>query len=102
MRLECWITKATDTNRICNTYWFWIAKTVTRERLNVTSIRTLPVFLLSIKHKINGDDIFGESSTRFPITTLYLMQLTFMSQRLMIALSVLITTEFVELQMLDF
>jgi hypothetical protein len=72
--------------------------TVTRKRLNVIFIRTLPVFLLSTKHQIYGYYIWGESSTRFSIRTLYHMQLTFMSQRLMHVLSVLIETEFVELQ----
>jgi hypothetical protein len=36
MRFGCWITKATDTLRICNTYCFFTATMVTRTRLNVT------------------------------------------------------------------
>jgi hypothetical protein len=46
MRLASWITKATDTLRICtrtrNTYCFSTAAEVTRTRLNITFIRTLP------------------------------------------------------------
>jgi hypothetical protein len=36
MRFACWITKARDTLRICNTYRFSKATTVTRTRLNIT------------------------------------------------------------------
>jgi hypothetical protein len=36
MRFACWITKATDTLRMCNTYCFSTATTVTRTLLNVT------------------------------------------------------------------
>jgi len=37
MRFACWITKTADnTLRICNTYCFSTATTVTREHLNVT------------------------------------------------------------------
>jgi hypothetical protein len=36
MRFACWITKATDTLRICNTYCFFTATMVTRTRLNIT------------------------------------------------------------------
>ena len=32
----CWITQATDTNRMCNTYCFSTATVVTGTRLNVT------------------------------------------------------------------
>jgi hypothetical protein len=43
MRIAFWITEATHTLRICNTYCFSTATTVARTRLNVTFIRTLPV-----------------------------------------------------------
>jgi hypothetical protein len=36
MRFARWITKATATCRICNTYWSSMATMVTRTRLNVT------------------------------------------------------------------
>jgi hypothetical protein len=36
MRTSCWITKATDTLRIVNTYCFSMSKVVTRTRLSVT------------------------------------------------------------------
>jgi hypothetical protein len=45
MRFVCWITKATDTHRICNTYCFSTAAMVTRTHLSVTFIRTLSVLL---------------------------------------------------------
>jgi hypothetical protein len=46
MRLTCSITKATNnTFRMCNTYCFSTAKMVTLAPLDVTRIRTLPVFL---------------------------------------------------------
>jgi len=45
MRIACWITKTTHTLRICNTYSFSTAAIVSRTRLNVTFIRTWPVFL---------------------------------------------------------
>jgi hypothetical protein len=47
MSFACWITKATHTLihslRICNTYCFSVAKTVSGTRLNVTFIRTVPL-----------------------------------------------------------
>ena len=49
MRIACWITKARHTCRICTTYCFWTATTVTRMRLSVTYIRTLPVLLCNQK-----------------------------------------------------
>jgi hypothetical protein len=42
MRLAYWIAKATDTLRICHTFWFSMRTFVTRTRLNVTFIRTFP------------------------------------------------------------
>ena len=36
MRIACWITKATDTIRMCNTYCFSTATLVARSRLSVT------------------------------------------------------------------
>jgi hypothetical protein len=45
MRIACWITKATNTLRICNTYFFSTATMVTRKSLNITFIRALPVLL---------------------------------------------------------
>jgi hypothetical protein len=46
MRFACWITKATDTLRIFNTYCFRTATVVTRTCLNVTFILALPVLFL--------------------------------------------------------
>jgi hypothetical protein len=46
MRIACWITKAADTLWICNTYWFPTATVVTRTRLNVTFVSTLPVLFI--------------------------------------------------------
>ena len=46
MRVACWITKATDTLRICNTYYFTMTTEVTRTRLSVTCIRTLLVLYI--------------------------------------------------------
>jgi hypothetical protein len=43
MRFARWIPEATNTLGICNTYCFSKARMVTRLRLNVTFIRTLPV-----------------------------------------------------------
>jgi hypothetical protein len=43
MRFACWITKATDTLRICNTYCFSTVTMVKRTRLNVTCICRLPL-----------------------------------------------------------
>jgi len=45
MRFACWIPKATDTLRICNTCHFSTATMVTRTRLSVTFILTLSVTL---------------------------------------------------------
>jgi hypothetical protein len=42
MSFEHWITKATETHRIRNTYCFSIALMVMRTRINVTFIRKLP------------------------------------------------------------
>jgi len=36
MRIACWITKATDTLRICNIYFFCTATIVAPTRLNFT------------------------------------------------------------------
>ena len=47
MRVACLIPKATDTLGICNIYWFFTATVVTRTRLNVTFIHTLPVLFHS-------------------------------------------------------
>jgi hypothetical protein len=47
MRFACWITKATDTLRIYNTYCFSISTMVTRTRLNVTLyVHSLSCFVL--------------------------------------------------------
>jgi len=46
MRVAFWITKATDTVGICNTWCFSTATVVTRTRLGVTFILTLHVLLL--------------------------------------------------------
>jgi hypothetical protein len=44
MRFACWIIKAANTHSgISNTYCFSTAKMVSRTRLSVTFIRTLPV-----------------------------------------------------------
>jgi hypothetical protein len=46
MRITCLITKATDTHsRVCNTYCFFMANTVSRTGLNVALIRTFPHLL---------------------------------------------------------
>jgi hypothetical protein len=45
MPFACWIPKATNTLRICNTYFFTMATVVTRTRLNVTLVHKLPVLL---------------------------------------------------------
>ena len=49
MRIACWILKATNTLRMCNTYCFSTATVVTRMRLNVTQyiLRTLPVLYIA-------------------------------------------------------
>ena len=44
MRFLYWITKAADTLRMCNNCWFSTATMVARTRLNITCIRTLPVW----------------------------------------------------------
>jgi hypothetical protein len=46
MRFTCWITKATDALRICNTYCFSTPTVVTRRRLN----GTLYIYCLSFFH----------------------------------------------------
>jgi hypothetical protein len=50
MRFASWITKATHTLRISNTYCFSIATILMRTRLYVTFIIALPV-LLKLKKK---------------------------------------------------
>jgi hypothetical protein len=45
MRIACWITKATDTLKLYNTYCFSVATMVARTRLNITFVRTV-YFLL--------------------------------------------------------
>jgi hypothetical protein len=47
MRFACWVTKATDTLRTCNTYCFSTATLITRTHLKVHVVRTLPVLLHS-------------------------------------------------------
>jgi hypothetical protein len=48
MRFSCWITKATDTLGICNTYCFSMATILTRTYLNVTLyVHCLSCFLPS-------------------------------------------------------
>jgi hypothetical protein len=44
--IACWISKATDTLRIYNTYNFSNATMIARKSLNVTFIRTLPFFCI--------------------------------------------------------
>jgi len=41
MRIACWVTKATDTPRICNTYCLSTATVVTWKRLCVTFVRRI-------------------------------------------------------------
>jgi len=48
VRFACWIEKATDELRICNIYFFSTAAVITRERLNVTLIRIVPVLYVNI------------------------------------------------------
>jgi hypothetical protein len=57
MRIACWITKATDTLIICNTYCLSTATVVTRTRLNVTLyVRCLPFIFVVV----NGTLMDGE------------------------------------------
>ena len=57
MRVACWITKVTDTFRICNTYCFSTTTVVTRKSLSATLyVLTLPVLLIS---EIYGVPTFG-------------------------------------------
>ena len=46
MRIDYWITKATDTLRLYNTNCFSTVTVVSRRRLSITFIRTFPVFFL--------------------------------------------------------
>ena len=43
MRITYWITKVNHTLKICNYYWFSTAKMVTRTRLIVNVIQSLPI-----------------------------------------------------------
>jgi hypothetical protein len=54
MRIACCITKATDTLRIRNTYCFPTATMVTRTRLYLMFIRTVPVPLSTLR--VNASD----------------------------------------------
>ena len=47
MRIACWMTKATNTHRICNTYCFSTTTTATRTCLQCYVIHILPVLLNS-------------------------------------------------------
>jgi hypothetical protein len=49
MRFACWITRFTHTHtlKVCNTYCFYTVTMVTRTRLSVMFIPTLPVLLMS-------------------------------------------------------
>ena len=51
MLIVCWITKATDTLRICNIYCFCMATNITQSRQNIIFVLALPVLLLLRKHK---------------------------------------------------
>ena len=51
MRIACCIIKATDTLRICNTYYFSTATMVSRKHLNVAFIHTLPLLFRYILMK---------------------------------------------------
>jgi hypothetical protein len=53
MRFACWITKAIDTLRICNTYSFSVAAVVTRTRL----LLRLYVHCLSCSVSLTTDDV---------------------------------------------
>jgi hypothetical protein len=46
MHIACWITKVTDTLRMCTTYCFSLAIMVTQMRLSVMFVRTLPVLFI--------------------------------------------------------
>jgi hypothetical protein len=48
MRFACWITKGTDTLKLCCTYWFRTAKVVMRTRLNVTVYTYISVWYVGI------------------------------------------------------
>jgi len=43
MRIACWIIKVKHALKICNYYWFSVAKIVTRTRLDVNFIQSLPI-----------------------------------------------------------
>jgi len=50
MCFACWITKATNTLRIFNTYCFTTAKMVTQQRLNITlHIHCRPCWFWEVK-----------------------------------------------------
>ena len=46
MRITCWLSKATHTLTVCNTYCFPTALMLARRRLKVTFIRTLTLFII--------------------------------------------------------
>jgi hypothetical protein len=50
MHFACWITKATDTLKMCNNYCFSTATAVLWTCLNVMFICTLPVLYFSVFH----------------------------------------------------
>ena len=55
-RIACWIPKATNTLRQCNTHCFSTATMIVRTRLIVTFICTLPDFSVTVSaYNINGD-----------------------------------------------
>jgi len=55
-RVACWINMPTDTHtlKMCNNYWFSTTTTVTRTRLNITFIPTLPVLSLVMRLRMSG------------------------------------------------
>jgi hypothetical protein len=53
MHFVCWITKATDTFRIWNSYCFSTATVVTQTLPVVSFIRTLPYYLLITKNAVH-------------------------------------------------
>jgi hypothetical protein len=48
LRIACWIPNATNTQRICNTYWYSTAIIVARTCDNVTSYVHCPVVLVHV------------------------------------------------------
>jgi hypothetical protein len=57
MRIACWKTTATNTHRIWNTYCSFMARVVTRTRLNVTFISSLPFPIRTSYYVVNNTPV---------------------------------------------